>query len=380
MRIWKVIAALLMGAALCACGPAAEPEPETTMHQETTTLKIMVYERSAEVYKEIAKLFEEENPGVRVHLIGVTDSEEEVHRIYISAFAGREETIDLFEIEDSYVAELVERGYVSSLDNRLELDMGQYTDKALNLFRYDQKLYALPVDMDMGLLFCRKEYREAIAANRDRIYQFADELGAEGGMALPDGGESLLCSLYEMIAEKDGDISAGLNLLKAIYGQKTSVDFKAGNAVCARGWSSLQKSLSDEVSRVSGNFSILPLSEKDGNPVSVLKGSGLVLNANSNKAETALRFLSFMGEARVYQLIAKEKGSMPVLREFYSDPVILDAVPYIRGMEDKLDRMRTRKRLGNYYAKSCEVQERVRAFLNGQLDVTEAEKWVKQIY
>jgi len=98
--------------------------------------------------------------------------------------------------------------------------------------------------------------------------------------------------------------------------------FQQGDTIFMRNWPYAVSLMNEDGSNVQGNFDVAPMPKAEGNPDannSCLGGWNLFINANSENAEAAQQFASYMASMEAQENMALEHSRLPVRQELYSD-------------------------------------------------------------
>lgn len=325
------------------------------------------------------------HPDTPARIVELSElADEQRSEMLARAQSGRGE-IDVYNLDVTWIAEFADAGHIRSLDEPRVRAEG-FLDKPLATCRYAGRLWALPFNTDVGLLY----YRSDLVTDPPRSWealerQVAEVRGQPGNVADGYAGqfadyEGLTVNALELvagsaddpIADDDGVIDldgqmeamdAGLERLRAIVpvgvpalDETQSVElFRSGRALFMRAWPVAYRSLApDRAQDVDGGpdvpFDVTLLPEGSG----VLGGSNLAVSAHSARPRAAQALIEFLTSERSQQLLF-ERGGLPATQAVvYHDQAVRDRYPYVTTLEEAIDRSVLRP-VEPHYARFSEV-------------------------
>ncbi|HYH31410.1 MAG TPA: ABC transporter substrate-binding protein [Pseudonocardia sp.] len=318
-----------------------------------------------------------ESPARIVELPPLADAQRS--EMLARAQAGRGE-IDVFNLDVTWTAEFADAGYIRSLDETRFATSG-FLAGPLATCRYEGRLWALPFNADVGLLYYRSdllehpprtwtELEEQVEANRVRTGnevdgyagQFADYEGLTvnaleivrgvGGAIVDEEGDIVVDARRAAVAE-------GLERLRVIapagvpaLDEDSSIQlFRSGGALFMRNWPRAYRSLAQDLEGAPAvEFGVAPLPAGSA----VLGGQNLAVSADSTRPRAALALIEFLTSARSQQILF-ERGGLPATRKVvYSDRAVRERYPYVEILEKALDAAEPRP-TQPHYARFSEV-------------------------
>lgn len=297
--------------------------------------------------------------------------------------------VDVFNLDVTWTAEFAENGYIRRLDES-RLSTSGFLDGPLATCRYGGRLWALPFNTDVGLLYYRSdlveepprtwdELEEQVEAARTRTGnavdgyagQFADYEGltvnaleavrGAGGSIVDDAGGVV-------VRDQQAAITEGLERLRVIapagvpeLDEDASIQlFQSGRALFMRNWPRAYRSLTQDLEGSAPvQFGVAPLPGGTG----VLGGQNLAVSAHSERPRAAQALIEFLTGDRSQQILF-ERGGLPATRSVvYSDQAVRDRYPYVEILEEALGTAKLRP-TQPHYARFSEV---FRAAVTGYL-------------
>ncbi|MCI8405087.1 MAG: extracellular solute-binding protein [Clostridia bacterium] len=338
-RIRQLGAAALI---IAFCAGCSGVPPEEISAREVSIIKIIKPNYIPD-FSGIVNEFSEINSDLQVRFVDAPLSTGERHQLYVSALSGKDESIDLYWVNDEWTEEFAKEGYILPIDNEIPTDGGSYIIDAKEMFSYNNGLYALPIGLDMDFVFFRKDMIKQSPENWDEIIAECRRSDLQLPLALcveNSDAKDMLCNIAEIKNSKGCSYSEALNIYKEIISDNIDADnmpidyvsvFKTGNASMLIGNAAFWRKLNHNTSAVRGN---VDMGRLPGEESSYIRGYGLAVNINSKNKEAALRFLDFMNSKKSQENLSRECSVMPVIESLYDDDMIIDANPYIKNIKD----------------------------------------------
>jgi multiple sugar transport system substrate-binding protein len=320
--------------------------------------------------------FETENPGVRVDRHIGSENASEYYREVTTKLRNQDPDLDVFFLDVIWPPEFVARGYLLDLSDRFTPgERKNFFPGPLSADTVGGRVYAVPYNIDMGLLFYRKDLLEKYhfkpPATWGELLKQVDAIIKGEGDANPDligyAGqfdkyEGLVCNVLEFIKSKGGsfldengrpavDSPADIEAIRFIRDelihnpehprrasdylltakeQETRDIFARGDAVFLRNWPETWGILNDASrSKVAGRVGMAPLPAfEGGKPAATLGGWQLGIASYSKHPDLAWKFISFMTRDDVQRDLAIQKGQTMARMTIYDDPKLIKAMPH----------------------------------------------------
>ncbi|MEV5714622.1 extracellular solute-binding protein [Amycolatopsis mediterranei] len=337
-------------------------------------------------------------------------------RMVQDAKSNGEHKADLYVLDIVWMAEFTRRGYIQPMDeSRLsEKDLGDFVPKALESCQLDQKLWALPLNSDVGLMFSRTgvtgvsppntwdDYfgtsaKTAINAARpghaDLQVANAAQLGvddemltisaleaiwAAGGLVVgPNGQPALSPDRSKLVfgpadlagikklaeASRDSDlVLTGEDGAKKTPAELAAQTFADGRTAYMRNWAVARDTLEGKV-----GFAVTPLPT-----ASVLGGQNLAISATTDKPRAAQAVAQFFANPSSQQILSEVGGYVPTRQSSFS----YSRRPDAEQLHAALNQARLRPVITYYTEFSRVFREGINRALNdnGKLEPGFAEK------
>lgn len=371
----KAAAAIAVAAVmLTSCG-MSETKYE---REETVTLTVAVRAGETGLIQTIQPGFEAENPSIKLKITELSSGFEQ-YSLYSAAFSSGEYLFDIVETEDVWIDDFMKKGWIAPLTFDLS-SQDEYFGYVLDSFKRGEKYWAMPFQMDIGMLFSLDEY------DWDGEYSSIEEQGGldNGEVKIEDDREDIICALMELIEYSDGDIKAALELYEQIYrfagSERVKLnEFKQGNVPIMHAWSSIIPSLYDESSKVVATFRAhnTPLSPA-GNETTVAKLFGFAVSSLSKYKPECEKFLEYISRDSVQTQLTEYSGMYPMKPNMYEDLTIISTWNHISSMRTRMENVQIRPHTEDYAASALAIREAVYDYLEGSADAESTSQTIKR--
>jgi multiple sugar transport system substrate-binding protein len=328
------------------------------------------------VWNEIIDIFHKEHPDIRVIREIGPHSSTAFHDLLTQKLKNRSKDVDVFFMDVIWPPEFAAAGWAMPLDDVFPPEeQKKFLDGTILANTYDGKIYGVPLFIDSGMLFYRKDlidkYDYDPPRTWDELVAQAEKIVAEeakaGNRMVGFSGqfkqyEGLVCNMMEFILsnngyilDKDGRIAlADKEALEAVrfvrdkiigniasagvltYQEPESLDlFIQSGAVFMRNWPYAWSVSNDpEKSRIAGKVGIAKLPHfKGGTSRSTLGGWQLGISSYSEHKKAAWTFISFLTGERIQKLYSVNAGKAPTRKTLFDDPELLKANPHFADMK-----------------------------------------------
>jgi multiple sugar transport system substrate-binding protein len=359
--------------------------------------------------------FEALHPGVRVVSEALPWASDEQHQFYVVNLEGRSPGFDLMMLDVIWVPEFARAGWLLDLTPRVEREgLAPYFPSAVAAATWDGRLWALPWNMNVGLLYYRADLlaRHGLSPPRTWEELIAQVRLITGGAGAPAGGpprprdgqldgylwqgkqyEGLMVNVLEAFWAHDTDLLGGggalfpdperaaraLGFLRGLIeagvspAWVTAADeelsrraFGAGRAVFLRNWPYALDLFEAADSPVRGRVGLAPLpgltAEAAGRGST--GGSHLGVSRHTRHPEAAVALARFLtGERAQRRLLA---GTLyPALAALYHDPDLVRRHPGLPRIHELMQAGRPRPATPHYLLLSTTLQPEWSAVLVG---------------
>jgi multiple sugar transport system substrate-binding protein len=329
---------------------------------------------AAQVWDQAIVDFERANPGVKVVREIAPQSSTQIHDLLAQKFKNRDPRLDVFFMDAVWPAEFASAGWALPLDRYFAaVEQEKFLPATVSANRYRGGIFGVPVFIDTGLLYYRKDLLEkyAIAPPQtwNQMVQAAKTiLGREQDRQLVGFSgqfkqyEGLVCNMMEYILSNGGalwdekrmtstlDQPAALEAVRFVrdhivgeisgrgmlaYEEPESLAlFTQGRAIFHRNWPYAWAIANDPASsKVAGRVGMSPLPGfAVGTGAAALGGWQLGISRYSRNPDLAWRFVAFMTGPDVQKRIALATGRAPTRTALYDDNEIAAKIPQLKSL------------------------------------------------
>ena len=327
-----------------------------------TTLRFVTWKPEApQVFDQAIADFEGQNPGVKIVRDIGPQSSTQLHDLITQKLKNRDTEMDVFVMDVIWPSEFASAGWALPLDRFFTAaEQQQFLDAPVLANRYRGQIFGVPLFIDAGLLYYRKDLLEKYGMAPPRTWpQLVEEaktilareqdpqlVGFSGQFKQYEG---LVCNMMEYILSNGGALWDEIRLKSAIsqpraveavrfvrdriigeiahrgvlaYEEPESLTlFTQGRAIFHRNWPYAWNIANDQQrSLIAGKVGMMPLpSFPGGKGVAALGGWQLGISRFSRKAELAWRFVAFMTNQAMQKRIALATGRAPTRIALYDD-------------------------------------------------------------
>ncbi|MFH1198411.1 MAG: extracellular solute-binding protein [bacterium] len=327
----------------------------------------------------------------------------------------KSERIDVFSVDIIWVHRFAK--WCDSLNKFLSpQQLKEFLPEAIDYCMYKNKLMAIPMYIDIGVLYYRDDllkklpdYDELIKKIRNSItYEEFFELGkrignsAESYYVFPGADyEGLICSYFELILNQDKDFFKGdkidftrpparkaLQLLYDLVNNQRYTPFEAleftehpardyfktGKSVFLRGWpgynTDFNISVRDSIMRKNLKIGALPHFEGT-DPAFVFGGWNLMVSKFSKHKNEVKKFIEFFISDEAQKILYEFDSCLPIKNNLYTDG-FLEKHPELEYMRGLLKHGITRPLLEDYTRISDIVSYYVNKAMSGEISIDAA--------
>jgi len=349
-------------------------DPSQSSAQQTILHFVTWKPEAAQVWDQAIADFERDNPGVKVVREIAPQSSTQIHDLLAQKFKNRDARLDVFFMDAVWPAEFASAGWALPLDRYFAaVEQEKFLPATVSANRYRGGIFGVPVFIDTGLLYYRKDLLEkyAIAPPQtwNQMVQAAKTIvGREQDRQLVGFSgqfkqyEGLVCNMMEYILSNGGalwdekrmisalDQPAALQAVRFVrdhiigeisgrgmlaYEEPESLAlFTQGRAIFHRNWPYAWAIANDPASsKVAGRVGMSPLPGfAVGTGAAALGGWQLGISRYSRNPDLAWRFVEFMTGPDVQKRIALATGRAPTRAALYDDNEIAAKIPQLKSL------------------------------------------------
>ncbi|MBL7170562.1 MAG: ABC transporter substrate-binding protein [Candidatus Omnitrophica bacterium] len=357
----------------------------------------------------------EDQTGIKVDILRQpTDTDQRRQGLVIS-LKSKKSNPDVFLMDVAWIAQFAASNWLAGLDDYAGEDSigrGVFFEKVMDLAdRYKGALIALPVYIDGGLLYYRKDLLEKYGIKAPpetwkELIEYSLRIQGDIRKTNPDfygfvwqGAqyEGLVCNFLEFAVSNEGGINFEgdkilLNTPENIEAVKLMNElitkykisppstftemkeeevrayFELGNALFERNWPYAWSLHQHQDSLVRDKVGIAKLPHfKSGKSVSTLGGWHIGISKYSDVKGLSWEFVKFVTSYNIQKRLAMELGWNPGRVDVYGDRDVLGKLPHFAGLRNVFENAHPRPLLP-YYTQISEVLQRyINAVLAGAL-------------
>ncbi|MPZ79627.1 MAG: extracellular solute-binding protein [Actinophytocola sp.] len=353
-----------------------------------------------------------EHPDEKVTITELPEAADEQRNRMIQNAQVESDEFSVLNLDVIWTAEFAANRWVVELPQD-EFKLDDFLQPAVDTALYRDKLYAVPIYSDGGMLFYRKDLltkagvaeppktwgEMKAACDKVKALPEAKSMGCYAGQF--DKYEGLTVNFSEAVQSAGGTIvddsgkptvnspeaKEGLDFLvngldsgefpqaaityKEEEGRRA---FQDGQLIFHRQWP-YQWALAnatDGSSTVAGKFDVAPLPGKDGPGVSTLGGHNFAISAFAPNKATALDFIKFFSseEAQKSNLVATSQA--PTLSALYDEADLKEKFPYLPTLKASIDNAMPRPKVVKYGDVTAAMQEAAYGAMTGVKPVDQA--------
>jgi multiple sugar transport system substrate-binding protein len=344
-----------------------------------TTIRFVTWKpNQPAVWDKIIRTFEAENPGIRVSRETGPHSSTGFHDLLTQKLKNKSPDVDVFFMDVIWPSEFAAAGWAMPLDSYFpQREQDKFLNGTVLANTYKGRIYGVPVFIDSGMLYYRKDLLEKYGFKPPETWQemvsqakkitsgeAANNAALNGFSGQFKQYEGLVCDMMEYILSNGGSIMkpdtgqpeiAAKQAVQAVrfvrdeiigniapegeltYEEPESLAlFIQGKAVFHRNWPYAWEVSNDPArSRVAGKVGIARLPHfPGGKSYSTLGGWQLAVSSYSKHKDAAWTFIKFLTSRKIQKQLAIKAGFAPTRKALYDDADVLKADPQFRSMKD----------------------------------------------
>jgi multiple sugar transport system substrate-binding protein len=338
----------------------------------------------------------------QVRIIELPESADAQRQQMVQNAQVKSDAYTILNLDVVWTAEFAANRWVVELPSgQFELD--KFLQPAIKTAQYRDKLYAVPVYSDGGLLYYRKDLLDAagqkppktwaelitacqaVKATQPAIGCYAGQFEKYEGLtvnfdeAVHSAGGDVVDSSGKPVVDSP-EAKAGLDALvtgfqQGVIPQKAITykeeegrrAFQAGELLFHRQWP-YQWNLAgktDGSSQVAGKFDVAPLPGLKGGGSSTLGGHNFAISAFGKNKATALDFIKFFTSESSQRSNLLATSQAPTLASLYDDAELIKQFPYLPTLKESILSAKPRPQAVRYGDVTQAIQEAAYAALTG---------------
>jgi multiple sugar transport system substrate-binding protein len=345
------------------------------------------------------------HPNEKASIVELPESADGQRQQMVQNAQVQSDAYAILNLDVVWTAEFAANRWVVELPEN-EFELGRYLEQPVSTAKYRDKLYAVPMFSDGGLLYYRKDLLDAAGLQPPETWQEMLDACAKV-KALPQGAnvgcyagqfekyEGLTVNFSEAVNSAGGEVvgedgQPNVDTPEAKKGLDTLVNgfndgtiprqaitykeeegrraFQAGELLFHRQWP-YQWALANKTdgsSQVAGKFDVAPLPGDDGPGVSTLGGHNFAISAFAKNKASALDFIKFFGNEENQRSNLLATSQAPTRAGLYDDSELTGQFPYLPTLKESIEGANQRPAVVKYGDVTKAIQEAAYAALTGE--------------
>ncbi len=387
-------------------------------NSESLTLMVGGASNELEYWEKVIQDFSKAT-GIKTELIRQTSDSDQRKQSIMVALRGKKADPDVLIMDVAWVGQLAYSDWLEPLEIYTNIDKSAFFQSVIEMAdTFDDKLIALPVYVDGGLLYYRKDLLDKYGFKTppttwDMLLTMAVTIQPEerknnenfwGFVWQGAQYEGLVCDALEFFSsaqgsflDKDGksSINSAANRMALQYmvdlihkhevsppntysdmkEEEVRMQFQNGNALFERNWPYAYALHNSDDSAVKGKFDIAPLPAfPGGKSASTLGGWHVGISKFSDQKVKAAMLVQYITSYDVQKEFSLKLGWNPGRTAVYDDQQVIEANPHLQKLKSVFENAIPRPSLDYYADLSHTWQNSINAALSGHLSVDEALK------
>jgi len=408
MRQRRVIAAagavvLVLG--LAACGGSDDSSSTSTGKLEGVgPIKFASGKDTSRNRQKQVAAWNQAHPDQQVTLVELPEKADEQRQRMVQNAQTKSAEFGVINLDVVWTAEFAANKWVEQLPEG-DFGLDSFLPATVETAKYFDKLYAVPLNSDGGLLYYRKDLLDKVGAKPpttwaemktvcDQVLKLPEAKGSACYAGQFDKYEGLTVNFSEGVNSAGGEVvndqgKVDVNTDAAKKGLGFMVDgfksglipkkaltfkeeegrraFQAGELIFHRQWP-YQYSLAnatDGTSKVAGKFAVAPLPGLDGAGVSTLGGHNLAVSSFTKNKKTAVDFIKFITSEEQQRLDLEATSQAPTVASLYDDAALIKKFPYLPTLKASIETAKKRPAAVKYQEVSTAIQEAAYGAISG---------------
>ncbi|MDO5866203.1 MULTISPECIES: ABC transporter substrate-binding protein [Paenarthrobacter] len=405
----KAMAATAIAAALLlsACGGGAAPQgaeqaaaaDPASGANASGAVNICGVKDASGIYKGTAEAFTKANGKVTAKYTEIGATTDEARTQIVQRLEGKSTECDLFLTDVIWTSEFASQGWLLDQTKLVEANKDRLIPSTVETTKYQDKYWASPFFTNAGLIYYQKDkvakpeswqqlYAEAAKApGNGYVYQgkqyegltvnFLEMLYSAGGEVLNDQGDVKIDSQETrdvLNFMSDGLKNGSADRAVLTYNEDPArLAYESGDFGYQRNWPHVYRLLN--ATPLASSFGVAPLPAWEGGKASgVLGGWNLAISAHSTNQSGAVAFIDFATTPDWQKHVAMDYSQAPVNEAAYSDPAVLQKMPFATELLASVKGAKPRPISPVYPQISQAIYKNVYAVLSGTASTEDAVK------
>ncbi|HEX2131698.1 MAG TPA: ABC transporter substrate-binding protein [Actinophytocola sp.] len=352
-----------------------------------------------------------DHPDEKVTITELPESADDQRNQMIQNAQVESDAYTVLNLDVIWTAEFAANRWIVELPKE-EFELDQFLEPAVETGMYRDRMYAMPVYSDGGLLYYRKDLLDKAGVEVPETWDdmfaaceavkklpeaknigcyagqfdkyegltvnFSEAVHSAGGQVVDESGKPTVDSQeakdglnFLVDGFKNGQIPDAAITYKEEESRRA---FQDGNLLFLRNWPYVYAlaGATDGSSKIAGKFGVAPLPGKDGPGVSSLGGHNFAISAFAPNKATALDFIKFFAseEAQRSNLLATSQA--PTRQALYEEQELVDQFPYLPTLLASIENAAPRPRVVRYGDVTAAIQEAAYGAMTGETTTDDA--------
>ncbi|MEU0094531.1 ABC transporter substrate-binding protein [Kribbella sp. NPDC006257] len=338
-----------------------------------------------------------QHPTEKVEIKELPEDADAQRQQMIQNAQNKSDAFSVLNMDVVWTSEFAANQWITQIPEDKVPDLGKLIPATVETAKYRDKLYAVPITSDGGLLYYRKDLLDQAGVQVPKTWDemLAACLAVQGkvpsakGMSCYAGQfekyEGLTVNFSEAINSAGGEVvgkdgkpnidtpEALAGLTELTNGFKTGAiprsaitfkeeesrrAFQEGKLLFLRNWPYVYAlaNKTDGSSKIAGKFGVAPLPGKTGPGVSSLGGHDYAISAFTKNKATAVDFINFMASEERQKANIEGTSQAPTYASLYDDPALTKQFPYLAPLKASILGAQPRPRVVKYGDVTAAIQ------------------------
>ncbi|GAB3823585.1 ABC transporter substrate-binding protein [Kribbella italica] len=339
-----------------------------------------------------------QHPEEKVEIKELPESADTQRQQMVQNAQAKSDAFSVLNLDVVWTAEFAANRWIAELPEDQFPDLGKLLPSTVDTGKYRDKLYAVPVTSDGGLLYYRNDWLQKAGitappktwdemqaactkvlalpdakgascyAGQFEKYEgltvnFSEAVNSAGGVVVGEDGKpnvdtpEALAGLEQLVnGFKDKEFPAASITYKEEESRRA---FQEGKLVFLRNWPYVYAlaGKTDGSSKVAGKFQVAPLPGKSGPGVSTLGGHNYGISEFTKNKATAADFIKFMSSEERQKANVEKTSQAPTWASLYEDPALNKQFPYLAPLKASIESAKSRPKVIKYGDVTTAIQE-----------------------
>ncbi|MDX6238812.1 MAG: trehalose/maltose transport system substrate-binding protein [Kribbellaceae bacterium] len=353
-----------------------------------------------------------EHPDQKVEIKELPEDADAQRQQMVQNAQNQSDAFSVLNMDVVWTSEFAANQWIVQLPEDKFPDLSKLIPATVETAKYRNKLYAVPITSDGGLLYFRKDLLSKAGVQPPKTWadmtaacvavqklpeakgmgcyagqfekyegltvNFSEAVNSAGGVIVDKDGKpnvntpEALAGLEELTkAYKAGVIPKAAITYKEEEGRRA---FQEGKLLFHRNWPYVYSlaSKTDGSSKIVGKFGVTSLPGKDGPGVSSLGGHDYAISAFAKNKATAVDFINFMASEARQKANIEATSQAPTYASLYDDPALTKQFPYLAPLKASILGAQPRPRVVKYGDVTAAIQQAAYDALSGKTQPKQA--------